>query len=621
MMWYALYRLGLYSGLWQRLTPALPNPSLTIPIQPIFPIPGKTQLNQILTSPQQDALIKEADEIVSGEVRLFGGPPVPLQLAPGSALRHWTAYERGQAHWEAEDVKFTWEPARFGWAFTLGRAYLLSGSQVYPEAFWQFFEAFTVGNPPNLGPNWCSAQEVALRLVALVFAGQVMAGSSHSTPARLAQLTGAISAHARRILPTLSYARAQHNNHLVTESLGLVIAGSALPSCPEATGWRSLGWKTLCHALQAQISPGGVYAQHSMNYHRLMLQAALIGLLPGTPYPAKVQQRLAAAARWLLSQVDPVSGQAPNYGSNDGAYIFPMNPGGYLDYRPTAQAAARAFLGQPVLPRGAWDEMSLWLGLEQPAPGAALPLPEQPFIRRARHSTTWAVLRANHYTSRPSQADQLHVDLWFQGVNIALDAGTFRYSAAPPWDNALGRTAVHNTVTVDGQDQMQRAGRFLWLDWAQAQLTQDGESLLARHDGYRKQGILHIRRLTCPGPGVWEIQDRLEPTARHSQDKAHSFRLQWLLPDWPWQLDQTTLSLTAPWGGQVQLSLTCLSPKDSSAQVSLVRAGKTLVGAQEPDPTWGWVSPTYSIRNPALSFAMTVYTPPTAILNSQWILR
>jgi len=58
------------------------------------------------------------------------------------------------------------------------------------------------------------------------------------------------------------------------------------------------------------------------------------------------------------------------------------------------------------------------------------------------------------------------------GLNVAHDPGTYLYNAAPPWDNALAGSDVHNTVTVDGGDQMLRAGRFLYLDWAQAQVVQ-----------------------------------------------------------------------------------------------------------------------------------------------------
>jgi uncharacterized heparinase superfamily protein len=86
-------------------------------------------------------------------------------------------------------------------------------------------------------------------------------------------------------------------------------------------------------------------------------------------------------------------------------------------------------------------------------------------------------------------------------LNIALDPGTYLYNAAPPWENALSGSDVHNTLTVDGMDQMQRVGKFLFLDWAQARLIQQERAsqgslrqVVAEHDGYRSLGITHRRR-------------------------------------------------------------------------------------------------------------------------------
>jgi hypothetical protein len=118
--------------------------------------------------------------------------------------------------------------------------------------------------------------------------------------------------------------------------------------------------------------------------------------------------------------------------------------------------------------------------------------------------------------NRPGHADQLHLDLWWRGQNIALDAGTYLYNAAPPWDNALARSLVHNTVTVNGLDQMTRAGRFLWLDWAQAsrisrKQAEDGswERGVAEHTGYRKLGVAHRRVVTAYRENRWLVEDSL----------------------------------------------------------------------------------------------------------------
>lgn len=634
--WYAVYQAGLRSGFYQRVTPAASYPDGAEKLRSPFYLPAREELRTVLGAGMKD-LILEADEIVSGRVRLFGGPPVRLNLAPPDTSKHWTYYESRPATWGVEDIKFLWEPARFGWAYPLGRAYIVTGDEAYPAAFWQNFEWFLSANPPNQGPNWASAQEAALRLLAFLFAARAFESSIHTTPERLLHMAGAVDAHATRIPPTLSYARAQENNHRISEALGLAAAGWALPHHPEAPKWKKAGWSELNSALLNQISPDGTYAQHSMNYHRLMLHAALQATLFEHAFSGTVLRRLAAATKWLLAQIDPVSGRAPNLGSNDGANILPLAAADFGDFRPTGQAAARAFLGQAAFPPGPWDELGLWLG--QAAAGSAVtagrpawpPAAESQAVHRMGSPQTWAALRAVQFHSRPAHADQLHVELWWQGENIACDAGTYRYTAAAPWENALAQTCVHNTVEVDGQNQMRRAGKFLWLDWAQATLLptadQDPRSITAQHNGYRRLGILHRRTLTWDGALHWQVIDSFESANARRPGAAlapsHSYRLHWLLPDWPWQLEGTRLKLARPGGGSLRLAITHDLPgadKPAVETISLVCAGKALAGAAAPAPILGWYAPTYNQKVPALSFSITCRAALPFHMVSDWIL-
>ena len=639
--WYAAYQAGLRSGFYRMATPTGNLPKFAATLRSPFVLPDRLLLQNSLGS-QLETVIAEADEVAAGQVRLFGGSPVPLSLAVPDARRHWTYYEGRPAAWGVEDIKLLWEPARFGWAFTLGRAYLLNGDEKYPLAFWKYFAAYMESNPPNQGPNWASAQEVALRLMALLFAACTFQYSLHSLPDRMAWLAAAVAAHAARIPPTLSYARAQNNNHRITEALGLYAAGAALVDHPQARRWRELGWKELNSALKSQIQPNGTYAQHSMNYHRLMLHAALQARLFGRPYPTEIHKRLAAATTWLLAQVDQKSGQAPNLGSNDGANILPLAPGSFSDYRPVAQAAARAFLDCAAFPPGPWDELSLWLGLpvtpvssrsdpHQSTETLSLP-PENPAVHRLNSSNSWATLRAVRFKGRPAHADQLHIDLWWDGENIALDAGTYRYTAPPPWDNSLAETRVHNTVEINHQNQMQRAGRFLWLDWAQAAMLNTRGlppgALAAQQDGYQRLGVLHRRILRASGPDHWQVIDYLlfgeKMRLPISRSAVYAFRLHWLLPDWPWGLEGSTLTLMRPAGGRLHLTLTPEIPDSPLAQIeplSLVRAGQVLVGPIKAPPTSGWVSPTYNHKIPALSFSIQVRSPRPLSLVSDWVLE
>jgi hypothetical protein len=607
---------------------------------PLLPPPDPDAVRSVLGIQGAARLLAEAEEIVSGQVRLFGKTEAQeLRLAFPGEEAHWTAYERGRQPWGVGDVKFIWEPARFGWSFTLARAYLITQDERYPQAFWEQWETFTAENPPYKGQNWTSAQEAALRLIAFVFAAGAFASSPASTEQRRKALAYSIAYHAGRIPPTLDYARAQHNNHLLTEAAGLYTAALALPHHPHGPRWWQQGKTWFERGVRAQFTSQGVYAQHSTNYQRLALQTGLwmsaLAQEHGDSLAPETIQRLGAGTSWLLALLDPTSGEAPNLGPNDGSYILPIASQPFADYRPVLQAAGKAFCGKSPLEAGAWDEMSLWLAAK-PAP-ASQPKPEkhpsqhpEPVVLRGPHS--WAYLRAAWFTSRPGHADQLHLDLWWRGINIARDAGTYLYNAPPPWDNALAHTAAHNTVTIEGLDQMTRAGRFLYLDWAQARVLayqsdpeQARESAVATHTGYEPAGVVHVRSVQREHDR-WTVEDLLMPSgSRFKRPLAAS--LHWLLPDGEYRFDETEeagkLSWRSPWGW-VTLSLQT-SPQVPAA-FQIVRAGTVVHPPTQgeasqgeiPPPYLGWASPTYGTRLPALALGMRVRLSDQLHLISRW---
>lgn len=538
-----LYKVGLAAGVFPVHAPR----AVRAPLQPIFPPP-----------PISDDPLPEAEEILNGRIRLFGGEPVALRLAPSAPLRPWTAYESLPA---AGDIKFIWEPARFGFVFPLGRAFLQSGQTRFAAAFWRFFEEFDSANPPYLGENWMSGQEAGLRLMAFCWAGQIFAPAADSNPQRMRRLSEAVAAHAQRIPPTLLYARAQNNNHLLTEAAALYTAARALPEHPRASQWRRLGKKWLNWCFSHQFDAEGEYIQHSTNYQRLALRTAQwVFEISGGEFDAQLPV-LRRAAQWLAARTDPLSGRACNLGANDGANIFPVSSAPGDDFRPLFQP------GSPI-------------SVELPARPAA-----------------WQHLRVKRYRSRPSHADHLHLDLWLNGLYLARDPGTFSYNAPAPWQNSLTTALVHNTLTVDDRDQMTRAGRFLYLDWGTSRWLDD---FTAESDAYARLGLIHRRKVETL-PAGWRVRDEALFTR---PGFSRRLRLHWLLADLPWQFSTraggAALTLRTPFG-----ALTLEIWADFPLQASLFRAGQSLLGAAPADPTRGWFSPTYAAKIPALSLALT----------------
>jgi len=590
---YTLYRLGLFTGHFRRQTPtkmAFFSGEPGLLSFTAFPQINKTHL---------DKLLSEADQIRNGIVTIFGGHHILLDLSLGSSNKHWTELEKIPAE---KDIKFIWEPARFGWAITLARAYAHSGKEVYAQDFWDKTLAFLEAHPPNRGRQWQSGQEVAIRLMVLVFCDRVFAHAAASKPEKRRRLWGAVVEHASRISPTLVYARAQNNNHLLSEAAGLYSAGIYLSGHPQAKEWRQKGWRWINWALQNQIDEFGTYIQHSTNYHRLMLQLALyidqLRRLAKDPWDEGSLTRLKAATGWLWALTDPHTGRAPNLGANDSAYIFPLTQVPQEDFRPVVDAAGKAFLKIDIYRQQVLSEMADWFEVE-PGQPANHKQPHAPDMLRLDQNEGRAFIHTANFRDRPSHADQLHVDLWWRGVNVGLDPGTFQYNAPPPWDNALLTTRVHNTVTLDGQDQMTQAGRFLWLDWAQAEvLAHEIDDLgqiirvTAEHNGFINLNARHQRRIKSSASS-WIIEDALLPCERGT-DKVHQAQLTWVLPDWDWEIESGNhLILT---GEEFSLTLQI----EGILKLNLFRGGERLFGEMTPYPTWGWASSAYGEKHPVL---------------------
>jgi len=223
-------------------------------------------------------------------------------------------------------------------------------------------------------------------------------------------------------------------------------------------------------------------------------------------------------------------------------------------------------------------------------------------------------VRAGRYTRRPFQADQLHVDLWYHGLNLARDAGTYLYNGEPPWNNGLAGTAVHNTVMVDRQDQMRRAGRFLWLDWAQASGRSFSTSFSktsadcpdcfeGEHNGYRRLRVTHRRMVQCVAEDAWIIVDDLLGAGEHE------LRMHWLLPGLPFEVSSASPFCAVLSSEKFRFRWNVFSSFPGT--VAAIRAGKSLTGKLMggDQELLGWESPTYGERCPAISLLYGVQGP------------
>jgi hypothetical protein len=560
--------------------------------------PPNWHFNVILSrSPERSERAGEGSLPMSSEI---------LRSAQNDMLAHWSQISDDSA----TDIKFIWEPNRFAFVYTLVRAYAVTQDEKYPQAFWQLIQDWAEHNPPNTGANWKDGQEIALRLMAWTFGFYAFIHSPSTTPEYIAQFTQLTAAQAERIHANIGYAISTRSNHTISEAFGLWMVGLLFPELKEAEKYFKLGKRLLEEEATKQIFPDGSYAMYSLNYHRFILHLYLYAIrladINHSPFSNSLQQSITNSINYLSHLIDPATGHMPVYGSNDGALVLPLNNCDFTDYRPLLQLGSVITTGQPIFDSGDWDEDVFWLCGMRP-----LSQRERVRVREKsqtsfphggthilRNTNSRALLRCTDFTSRPSHADQLHIDLWMGEHNIAIDAGTYLYSGEGIWRNGLAHTSAHNTVTVDGADQMTLVSRFTWTNWAKGKVLNQTENLWqGEHDGYKP--VQHKRSVMALEGDRWLVLDDLEA------NEPHHYTLHWLLSDGEYGVQRLASAyevlihyLDSKLSDSIKIQMGLM---DGESKFSILRA--------DPNSTRGWRSRYYSHKEPAISLLLEANQP------------
>jgi asparagine synthase (glutamine-hydrolysing) len=515
--------------------------------------PAKLVLEELLDGAAKAALLAQVGAADAGRIIAFGrwiadhGSPIDWHQEPDGGARwpddqHWSLAQRGGPG--TGDIKLVWEVGRFPQAYALARAARRAPSLADDcgRVLSDHVRGFIADNPYPLGVHWASGQEIALRIMAWAFALPLVHATAGLDRELLRTVAGAIATGAEHIERHIGYARhAVYNNHLLSEALGLMLAGQLLQEHPRAARWRDEGHQILTEQAGRQFYPDGGYIQQSHNYQRLACQVllwacAVARTAGGDPDPAWIGA-LDRSLDFLGAAVNPDDGRLPNYGANDGALPSPLSSCAYHDFRPTLQAMAVVTRGERRFPPGPWDEEALWFAgsAAAAAPYRPAPLASRSFavsghhLLRGRDGGHFGAFRCGSVLDRFSQIDMLHLDVWWRGHNVLADGGSYLYNGPAAWNAHFVRTASHNTVQVEDWDQMVHARRFKCLYWTQAELLSFERGhrwMLAagEHRGFERElaGCVHRRAVLLFADELWLVVDRVAGSG------THPLRLHWL---------------------------------------------------------------------------------------------
>jgi hypothetical protein len=431
------------------------------------------------------------------------------------------------------DIKYLWEINRHLHLVILAQAYALSGHPKYFDVIQDHLESWFAACPRGVGPNWSSALEAAIRLINWSVAWQLLGGArskllSDGQGARLRHhWLESVYQHARFVRGYLSrYSSA--NNHLIGEAAGLFIAGLTWPYWPRARAWLAEAKAILERETLLQNTADGVNREQAVSYQQFVLELLLLCLLAGKAnrkwFSVAFESRIEAMVEYLASIMD-AGGNVPMFGDSDDATVVGLCPtNNFSRYRSLLATAAILFgSGEFKRKAGALDDKTRWLlGSEADALFQAVSTEDTQLpLRQAFTEGGYYILGCDFETGNEvrlvadagplgylsiaahGHADALSFTLSVGGLEFLVDPGTYAYHTQGHWRRYFRGTSAHNTVRVDGKDQSQSGGNFMWLKkhrvacslWSS---TAERDVFEGWHEGYTRlpDPVTHRRRIS-----------------------------------------------------------------------------------------------------------------------------
>ena len=505
---------------------------------------------------QNFALKEDFNNVILGKIQFFNYKNIDLSTAydwvtnPDSGFRydikkHWT--EVADYSKKAGDIKYVWEKSRFSFLYTIIR-YDYHFNEDHSQFVFQQILDWIEKNPINQGPNYKCSQEISLRIMNWTFALYFYKNATALTEDVFSKIIHSIFWQMRHVYCNINFSRITvRNNHAITETLMLYMGGVLFPFFPESKKWKKKGKRWFEKEIAYQIYEDGTYLQHSMNYHRVVLQlltwAIRLSDIHEEKFNVTVYEKTYKSLNFLYQCQEETNGHLPNYGANDGALFYKLSNADYRDYRPQLDALHQVLCNQKLYENSYEDVF--WYACEHsnnnrnryPSIKKKFGIMNFPasgyYLIREPETFTFIRCRRREKRGRPGQADNLHIDIWYKGTNMCPDGGTFKYNTDEKLRRYFSGTESHNTVMINDYDQMFKGPRFIWYYWSQAL-----EANLVEHsDYYEFSGevscftylnpkITHKRIIRkCKNRPEWTVIDKVKnkPNKAYMKQLWHCF--------------------------------------------------------------------------------------------------
>jgi hypothetical protein len=459
------------------------------------------------------------------------------------------------------DAKYTWELNRHQFMVPWALNYSRTRDEQDVAAIVHLLVSWITANPKYIGINWTSSLELALRLLSWGIVFDLCRDAPQLESIR-PLVERSVVQQANYIRSTLSlYSSA--NNHLVGELTGLVSAGVFFPDAPGTKQHAAFARDLLVKEAHRQTHTDGVNREQAMYYHLYTLEYLTTALAlfsrAGWQQPPALLEIISRMLSFVHEMADAY-GNVPEIGDRDDGSVTGLNiddPAGktesllWTGWRIFGNQEFGAHSAQICERRGAapavdtrteyWHGSAAWIAPPIPPPtageitGKVFPEGGYAILKHTAGASAFrATFKAGPFgyprIAAHSHCDQLSITASLSGTDLLTDSGTYCYHSDEKWRRYFKGTSAHNTVRVDGREQAEYGGPFLWTTHANGELQEfqdidTGVQIAGIHSGYRRlpQAVDHSRTVELRNGPVLHVRDTLASSAAHLYELFWNF--------------------------------------------------------------------------------------------------
>ena len=409
------------------------------------------------------------------------------------------------------DARINWELNRHYQFALLAKAYYVNGFGIYYDELRSLLDDWVKENPFLVGISWTSVMEIAIRLIQWTITREFL--SRRQLPKGDEELLSTLD---RGVLGMAGYVARHYsryssaNNHLLVEATALAYAGYAYGYKP----WQDLAVRLLDEQLERQNCSDGVNREMSLHYQAFGMEAYALTIHlmreNGREVPERWIEMMKKQCEFVShSMVTMLTDEVVcEFGDNDEGKIIDLEGihfvVGYIGYVLQLCSIITATRYDAFVYT---DETIKWLFGQAPIDFIKGKRQYNKLRSRTFAEGGYSFLRRGDIfvgidhaplgfgsIAAHGHADALSFQLFKGDRPIFIDPGTYIYHCDERARNSFRSTMNHNTVTINGEEQSEMLGPFLWGKKAKTKLIEsdiEGGKIMAETEG--KNGVCHTR--------------------------------------------------------------------------------------------------------------------------------